>query len=342
MKNKPRDIPCCSVREDVIKKASPVLDEDVLNHHLQWVKDRYKIHINKDVNKLPAPWTDNIILQQVKFTNVRREHDRETRNLIENIANKHEHSMMDRMFNIILSRLWNKHQSWIYATSGQLLKFPMSSVVLNECLARTNSVKETDYTFYSSAYYTTAARHWMKKFYTEFGFKYEDIPWFQSPIYLAFKEFNTSYYNNIVYAKDQKECYEAISSLHGFGEFVSYQLFVDFTYMEDFPFSENEFTIAGPGCKKGLDLLFKDKDGMTYEECLFWMRDNIDYNAKNLLSDLPEDERIMNVMSLENTMCELQKYLKCVADVKAGKKPRGKNSYDGIGKSSTINMWSLK
>ena len=112
---------------------------------------------------------------------------------------------------------------------------------------------------------------------------------------------------------------------------------MDLSYIKEFPFSENEFVVAGPGCKKGIDYIFTNKDGMTYEECLFWLRDMInydpnslfrcdelreweeengyesrEYNRFKLFNDLPEDDRIMNVMSIENCMCELSKYMRAV------------------------------
>jgi hypothetical protein len=158
----------------------------------------------------------------------------------------------------------------------------------------------------------------------------------------------------LLQARSQKEVFQAINSVRGLGEFVAYQIFVDLTYIPEFPFSENEFVIAGPGCKKGLDYIFEDKDGMTYEECIFWLRDNINgrfeggynlfdndylddieeekgyshvsYDPYKLFSDLPEYDRCMNVMSIENCMCELSKYIRAVNGT-----GRPRNKYRGGG-----------
>jgi hypothetical protein len=135
-----------------------------------------------------------------------------------------------------------------------------------------------------------------------------------------------------------KELFDLLTSIPWMGKFLVYQWFVDFTYCPDYWFSENEYTVSGPGCTKGIDLLFEDRDGMTHEECLFWMRDNqwdmfqnFGYDPQNLFDDLPEHDRFINIMSFENLMCELQKYMKGVAAIKEGKKPRGKASYNGTG-----------
>ena len=129
-----------------------------------------------------------------------------------------------------------------------------------------------------------------------------------------------------------------LTAIPWMGKFLVYQWFIDFTYNEDYWFSENEYVVSGPGCTKGLDLLFTDRDGMTHEECLFWIRDNqkmvfdkFGYNPSELFDDLPEYDRYINLMSFENLFCELQKFQKCKAAVAEGKKPRGKSSYDGLG-----------
>ena len=67
-------------------------------------------------------------------------------------------------------------------------------------------------------------------------------------------------------------------------------------------------------------VVFEDRDGMSYEECLFWIRDNIDWlfrevlekdwNPQKVFWDLPEEDRYLNLMSLENCFCELSKYIR--------------------------------
>ena len=106
---------------------------------------------------------------------------------------------------------------------------------------------------------------------------------------------------------------DALKSIKGIHDFLAYQVFVDLTYLEDFPWSENEFVVSGPGCELGLDYLFEDKDGLTYDELMFWLRDNCPITrewCREHMIDLPQYDRYMNVMSLENCMCELGKYVK--------------------------------
>jgi hypothetical protein len=133
-------------------------------------------------------------------------------------------------------------------------------------------------------------------------------------------------------SEDQERVFKMLEGTEGIGKFLAYQMFVDFTYIEEFPFSENEFVVSGPGCTNGLNLLFKERGGLSDEELLFWVRDNIEeefrkrgleYNPEELFYFLPEHDRRLNVMMVENSFCELGKLTKA----KRGT-GRPKNKYD--------------
>ena len=97
-----------------IQESAPVFNSVVKSLLEEFIQHRYDVHLMKDVMRLPPPWTDNEILKQVKFTNVRREHDRQTIFFIENIAKSGAcrkslfwNTVMFRMFNI--STPWQKY-----------------------------------------------------------------------------------------------------------------------------------------------------------------------------------------------------------------------------------------
>ena len=50
----------------------PILNKKALKI-LEWfIRERYEIHLNKDIRKLSPPWTKNTHLQTYKYTNIRR------------------------------------------------------------------------------------------------------------------------------------------------------------------------------------------------------------------------------------------------------------------------------
>lgn len=314
LKNKPRDVLYCGVDKQKIMSAKPELDLSALKTFAWLINERYKIHLRKDVEKKPAPWTKNPILQKYRFTNVRREHDTESKWLIKHIALNKDLSYEDKLMNCVLFRLFNK-----FTTSeiiGQPIKFdsgykPRDYFYIFNCIRKENP----KYVFFSGAFMNSGLKRTLKKYIPRTDLKYDNA----CMRMMYFMEYlrDTKFPEQIQKCKTQQQVYEIINSYNGLGEFLSYQIFVDFTYIPEFPFSENEFVIAGIGCKRGINYLFKDKSGLNYEECLFWLRDNWDevvsctpFDAGKLFIDLPKWDRKMNIMSLENCFCEFGKYMK--------------------------------
>lgn len=380
MKDKALDVPYCGVREEKIKSAKPVLSPTHTRLSYEWMHDRYQIHVKKDVQRLPAPWTDNPILRQVKFCNVRREHDRQSLNLINNIVNNDALGMADKMFNCVLFRmfnLWDPIQAIggamtikefaeinLDATRERLQKFEadggkvftnaFNTGGLKQCLAfpelvvnhkeqrfggmmvnlicKDGSTQNMDYKE------AKAIAEAEPDFYTIEGWE----PYMPMRVIRSLKAFVNkypNYFHDLLRLGTPLEVYQRMyDDIEGLGPFLAYQIWVDFTYIPGYPFSENHFTVAGPGCRAGIDLMFQDKDGMTHEECIFWLRDNQDavygplgYNREEFWSAEEPWDRHLNIMAGENMFCELQKYTRCVEAVQQGKKPRGKVGYDGEG-----------
>ena len=365
MKTKKNDTEYCSVDKEKILNANPTINWESVHYFKEFVIDRYRIHKRKDVKGLPAPWTKNPILQEFKFTNVRREHDRQTRYLIENISKNPKLTLEDKIVNTFLFRSWN---NWATLKSFGF-PYPARRLYSSELKEKVRPLlhrlqkAHPDRLWYNNAYNQGGTKHaW--KFPSGDGYqraykeseakKYpdweKDIP--LRPFHVSVWLGEQKIVEKLLKAKDQQEAFDIIKSVRGFADFLAYQVFVDLTYIKEFPFSENEFVIAGPGCKRGLDHIFIDKDGMTYEECIFWLRNMINigkyglfvcqelqnwcidnnvsyklgYDPEILFADLPEYDRCMNVMSIENCMCELSKYIKAV---KGTGRPRNKyKSYE--------------
>ena len=368
MKTKKRDKKYCGVNKQTIIDAEPTLNWENVYHFKKFVHDRYVIHKRKDVKGLPAPWTKNPILQEFKFTNVRREHDRQTRYLIENISTNDSLSLEDKIVNSFLFRSWNNWSTlrdFGFPYSAQELYDPELKERIRPLYHKFNE-KDPKRLWYNNAYNQGGTKHaW--KFPAGDGYQraYKESEAKKYPDWeadLPLRPFHVGVWlgeqkvvERLLACEDQQEAFDVIKSVRGFADFLAYQVFVDLTYIEDFPFSENEFVIAGPGCKRGLDSIFIDKGGMNYEECMFWLRDHINggfeggyslfnnselddacdnmgvknawYEPETLFSDLPRYDRKMNVMSIENCMCELSKYIKAV---KGTGRPRNKyKPYEG-------------
>lgn len=393
MKTKEKDVLYCGVRKNKIESASPTFNEKNVRYLYDWISERYSIHLKKDVKKEKSPWTNNKILKDYRFTNVRREHDRQTINLIKKVTNNSSLSLEEKILNSIIFRTWNREDTFSFFCGpfeiddfkGETFKTFLS---LARRMYKAYSQQDPNHVYWTPVFNTGGLKSaWfsprtncyigatVKNLKVKYSYKgkEEEVPYrkFRELVkevdqndlelldFVGVSPLNQSYTmwekdvplrvfwlakwvvdNNIISrileAKDQKEVVDILQEIPGIAYFLSYQIFVDFSYIPEFPFSENEFTAAGPGCKKGLDFIFRDRDGMTYEECLFWIRDNqrelfheYEYDPNDLFNDLPEEDRILNVMSLENCMCEISKYIKAIEG-----KGRPRNKYSSPAKHS--------
>lgn len=390
MRDKPNDIPYCGVRKSVIDGANPVLDPYVLSSCWEWLRDRYQIHVKKDVQGLPAPWTTNPVLLQVKFCNVRREHDRQSQYLIKHVLSQDWLTLQDKMFNCAIFRMFNMWEPLeaigapftiekfmqldlevvrqllqeYESRGGKCFTNAFNTGGLKQCLAFPERVARKQRDNKGMVKITDSVGKTVEMDYKQArdiassapdSYKIEGWEAFMPMRVIRYmREFlilNEGYFDYLLALPSPLEVYESLlSNIEGLGPFLAYQIWVDFTYNPDYPFSENHFTIAGPGCKAGIDLLFTDKSGMTHEECIFWLVQNQDkvftpfgYDRQEFwCAEEPHDQR-MNLQQTENMFCELQKYLRGKQAIKEGKKPRGKVGYNGFGEapSGSKNLLNL-
>lgn len=383
MKTKYRDVLYDGVDSQRIRKAQPVLDERILQLLKEFIRDRYDIHLKKDVQNLPAPWTENQILQQVKFTNVRREHDRQSQNYIKMIATR-DINWFEKFWNTVMFRMFNISSIWEHLWPARVVIETLPSQ-LNSYYTLLKNLEYLGKPLFTNAFNTGGLKQSLAlpeydhdtcraQRRGEMIIKGEDgsdinykldrekllsgelkSPDFEPYMPMrviryvakASSQLLPTLHEDILKCNSQTEAYEMLLKIRGFSRFLAYQVFVDLTYCPEFQFSENEFTVSGPGCDAGINLLFVDKGGMTPAECLFWLRDNTDevFGKRffhDLFTDLPEHDRCINVMSLENLHCELSKYVRCHEQLVSGKKPRGKVSTEKLVSKTSATVGTKK
>lgn len=330
MKHKQNDIPYLGCREDKILAAQPTLNLENFRHLHRWIVDRYAVHIRKDVEKLPAPWTDNPIIQEFRFTNVRREHDKETKWVIENVC-KADMTVANKWMNLILFRMVNKSK-----TCEHFMPIDFDRVDWEKINNYVMTAPD-DYVMFTNAFKTSGVKGAAAKALghtSAFKDKEHGVP----PLISVIQYCQSIYekgdlINAICSCNNAQQVFQALQGVPGIGYFLAYQIFVDYTYCPESPWSENEFVVAGPGARRGLDCVFANRDGMTYEESLFWLRDNwqticdwlqLPWNPDQIFVDLDPEDRYMNVMSLQNCHCEISKYIRAV---EGSGRPRNKYHY---------------
>lgn len=331
MKTKRQDKLYCGCSEKKIYTAAPKLNYDNMMLLHRYIVNRYLIHIRKDINELPPPWTNDHVLKAYRFCNVFREDDRVSRELIRIVSTNTNLTYEEKVLNSVLFRAWNNSKTFLD------LGGPWKAEDIYNPL-----LKEWVRPIYNELKAENPNRRWFNAAFNQGGLKYslkfpdgtgmgthegdgESHSDYEPEMPLRIFHLGPllkNVYPALVNAESQDEVYYALQQLPGFSTFYAYQVFVDLTYIDEFPFSENEFVVAGPGCRRGLNLIFDDFDGLTPEEALFWLRNNIDAYFKatidggwyplRLFKGRSRGDRYLNVMALENCMCELSKYIKAV------------------------------
>ena len=301
MKNKPADVPYGGLNAYKIRSAKPVFNPEVLEIFKYYVAERYNMHLLKEVQGKQFPWTQDVILSMYRFTNIRREQDKNSKYLL-NLMREHGNELtLSMICNIILFRLFNKIETM--EMLGGWVDFDWyDEDKIREQLSNTPE----GYIYFTNAYLSSGMKREFNKKYPNEKFRVMNIP-------NVVNAYSYEFYRGITEATSPQDVINCLKRVKGINDFLAYQLFVDLTYLDDFPWSENEFVMSGPGCNLGLSFLFEDNGGLTDEELLFWLRDNCPITREwcmEHMTDLPPEDRYMNVMSLENCMCELGKYMK--------------------------------
>lgn len=304
MLNKSRDVLYCGCNIDKIKQAKPVLDSDLLDLYVSYQKERTNIYYKKEVLKQNPPYTDQSYLRDYRFTNTRRELDKESKILIENVLNK-DISNKNKLMNSIFCRGFYSKVYPLNLLEQKYIDFENldNSDYYNYLL---ETLPETSPRVYLCGGFIKGCRCDLKKEKIEF----------KSSLDATLKSLSRNinhFYKNFWEIETPKEIMD--NKIKNMNFFLKYQVFVDMTYLSEYPFSENEFVLSGRGCSIGIKLLASDLDGLTPEEFMFWFRDNIsilrpDFNPEEMFFFLEPEDRNWGVMQIENSFCEFQKLLK--------------------------------
>lgn len=308
MNLKKNDIEYLGVDKDKILNASPSFNEDKLNLYLHYIVERQEV-LKKRQQGLPYPWTDDEIIKNNSFTNNHRFNDRYTRYVLKEIINDDNSSLADRIYKSLLSRIYNC-QGFCELVNISNPNFWNEEVVA-ENVKKLENPEVRDGQIYTRAYRIIMIKHCYKKLYPENHYKSHGL--------LYINDLRKQYGDKIVEIFQNfnaEECYNwIIKYVKGAGKFIAYQMMVDISYFKEIPFSDRYFTVSGPGCHQGLIYLYKDWDGLTDEELLWWhrnhfeniLKENYGFGYDKLFDNEPIENRYFDLQECENSFCELSK-----------------------------------
>lgn len=328
----------------LLPSEEETVNEFHLHEFFRVLYERQRVFVKRHVLKEKAPWTEDPILRDYKFTNVYRELDRNSQWEINNIIRNPNLSKIDLVWQIMLFRIFNRPEFFeyahrIYACYGT--KKPEISILPRyeeyDQLSFHNAInvfRATGENPFTNAYLINSracSDTGRDQCYGE-----HIIPTVHANIPALFKLMMT--------AKDPAHIKDFLIQLPGVANFVAHEFYISFCYVEKytdrrlFKWNENSWTNVGPGASLGIRLIFPSaKSTKEQELCIYRLRDIADSYIHKHFPDFEffnwnrdgvnpaTGEKGMRYMSkgrsnlslhqIEMFLCEYQKYWKMTLGV---------------------------
>lgn len=246
----------------------------------------------------PRPWTTDPILARYKFTNPWRASDRASQFLIKDVIYAQANAAPeDVLARIVLFRLFSKPSTWraIEAELGPVgavtLPDPRLPVLL-ERMQRRGPI-------YTSAFILCAnkAYGYDRKYLNHLALVRDMM----RPGGLV---------RRMARARGLRDVYEALLAYPLIGPFMGYQLAIDINYSALTDFSEDEFTVPGPGAVRGIEKVFPGARAADRAAIIARMVDEQEQACESYGFTPPTlfGQRRLHAIDCQNLFCELDKY----------------------------------
>jgi len=279
----------------------------VFDTYWRFAAERQRVFFSRLAGN-PAPFSNDPILNEYKFTNAYRASDRVSQFLIREVIYKGSKEPDEVFFRVILFKLFNKIETW------RLLEDQIGEIkwatycyheydkVLSRAMASGNAI-------YSAAYIMASGNHL-------FGVQRKH----QSHLKLIELMLAEAVPQRLITCKNMHEGFELFRSYPLFGDFLAYQLITDINYSELTNFDEMEFTMPGPGARDGIRKCFSSLGGLSEAEIIRLMTDRQEFEFERLGIEFHNLwGRRLQQIDIQNLFCEVGKYARVkhpeVADI---------------------------
>lgn len=276
----------------------PVPRSYVFDEYWRLAAERQRIFFSRIHGEDP-PWTEDRILASYKFCNAYRASDRVSQYLIRDVIYDEARSFTteDELLRIIFFRLFSKIETWeaVEERVGPLNLQDFDVERLDGCL---EELRGEGRSIYTSAFILCANR--------AYGFKRKH----RNHLALLEEMFDGGRLPaEINAARNLASVYESLASYPLIGPFMAYQIAIDINYSEVVDFSEDEFTVPGPGALRGMHKCFEDFGNLSYSELIGYMVERQEAEFERLEIDFESlFGRRLHAIDCQNLFCEIDKY----------------------------------
>lgn len=269
--------------------------EQVFDAYWRFAAERQAIFHRRLAGAGP-PYTSDPILRDFKFCNAFRASDRVSQYLIGDVIYAEgDWSAEDTALRTILFRLFSKERTWegLEAGVGEIRARSFEpegySTILDE-LKATGPIYTSAFILCANDAFGEPSKH-RNHLRLVSAMLEDDLP------------------AQIVGAGSLEEVYQLLRTYPLIGPFMAYQLAIDLNYSELIDFSEDDFTVAGPGAQRGLRKVFADFGGHTMTELIHHLTEIQEAEFERLgihFQDL--FGRRLHAIDIQNLGCEVDKW----------------------------------
>lgn len=243
------------------------------------------------------PWSDDPIFNTYKFCNTYRASDRVSQYLIRNVIYNNHYSEKDTIFRILLFKFFNKIETW-QALEKNFGELTLSNFNYDHFASFLEKEIISGNKIYSNAYISCANK--------AFGYDRKHM----NHLALIDKMVNTdNITSKITSSQTFENVFKILREYPLIGDFMAYQLATDINYSEVINFSENSFTVVGPGSKRGIAKCFENIGDKSPEYIIRYMQENQDQEFARLGLDFKNlFGRKLQLIDCQGLFCEVDKY----------------------------------
>lgn len=268
----------------------------VYETYWRFAAERQRIFFRR-LEGVPRPYTDDPILQTYKFCNVYRACDRVSQFLIKSVIYDKQRSELDSLFRIFLFRLLNKPETWKILERKLGGEINLANFSFDRYAQILGSLR-AEGPIYGNAFILCANK----------AFGYDE----KHKNHLGLLEYvfqRSAHGAKLLASKSLAELFGRLQELPLIGDFMAYQLAIDFNYSEVFDFDENDFTIPGPGALRGIAKCFEDTTRVPGADVIKWMVDSQEKEFSRLNLDFQTLlGRPLHAIDCQGLFCETDKY----------------------------------
>lgn len=274
---------------------NPVPRGEVFRAYWQFAAERQLVFERRLGGDAP-PWTEDAILREYRFCNVFRASDRVSQALIATAYARDDFSDEDLVLRVVLFRLFSRPATWelIESEIGPLTAANFEEerigAVLDCALAEGRRLYTAAFILCANNAYGHQRKH-------------------RNHLALVAAMLDAGLPAQLRKAPSLGAAYELLVEWPLIGPFMAYQLAIDLNYSSLLEFSENEFTVPGPGALRGLHKVFLDLGDLSPAGAVHWLVDYQDA-VKEKLGIAPPTlfGRPLHAIDCQNLLCEVDKY----------------------------------